>query len=359
MSIRRFLLAVVVLGLLLTGVAAAQEEITNTVMLGGSDELGPFLTDAAGMTLYIFTNDEPGVSNCSGDCAAAWPPLTVEEGENPTLAAGISGMLGVIEREDGTRQVTYNGWPLYYWMNDAAPGDATGQGRNDVWWVAAPPAVGLGMSALGSVPVDSMGMTLYTFANDTDGVSTCEADCLANWPAVMTQDPEALSLQPGLQGEFTASARSDGSQQVALNGMPLYTFAGDMEAGQANGEGMGGVWSAARLPALSVMASDEFGSMLVGPNGMTLYTFGMDEEGVLASACEDNCAVAWPPLVVPAGSEVMVAGDVMGEVTTFERPDGTTQVAYNGWPLYYWFRDVVPGDTTGHNVQDIWFVALP
>lgn len=356
---KRFLLLVVVLGLLLTGVAAAQDDMAHTVVLGGNDELGPFLTDAAGMTLYIFNRDEMGVSNCADNCAAAWPPLTVEEGAHPSAGPAVAGVLGVINRADGMHQVTYNGWPLYYYAQDMAAGDTNGQGVNDVWWVASTPSVGLGTSALGPVLVNSRGMTLYTFANDTDGTSTCEADCAATWPALITDTPDALSLQAGLPGAFTAGARSDGSQQIALNGMPLYTFAGDMEAGQTNGQGLGGVWFVATLPTLSVMPSDEFGSMLVGPNGMTLYTFAVDEQGTGASACEGDCAVAWPPLVVPAGSEVVVSGDVMGEVTTFERPDGTTQVAYNGWPLYYWINDVKPGDTTGHNFRDVWFVAVP
>ena len=356
---KRFLLLLVVLGMMLAGAVAAQDEMAPTVALGGTDELGPFLTDAAGMTLYIFTRDELGVSNCAGDCAAAWPPLTVEEGAHPTAGPGVSGVLGVIAREDGLHQVTHNGWPLYYYMEDMAPGDTVGQGKNDVWWVASTPSVGLGASALGPVLVNNRGLTLYTFDEDSGGVSTCVGGCAATWPALTTDTPDALSLQPALAGVFTAAARDDGSQQIALGGMPLYTFVGDTQPGQTNGQGMGGVWFAAQLPTLSVMASDEFGSMLVGPNGMTLYTFGMDEQGSGASACEGDCAVAWPPLVVPADSTVMVSGDVMGEVTTFARPDGTTQVAYNGWPLYYWINDVKPGDTTGHNFRDVWFVALP
>ena len=124
-------LGMVVVAALLVGAVSALaqgEEMAATVSLGGNDELGEFLVGAEGMTLYLFTNDEPGVSNCAGQCAENWPPLLVGEDERPTLAAGIPGRLGVITREDGGRQVTYNGTPLYYWINDAAPGDATGQG---------------------------------------------------------------------------------------------------------------------------------------------------------------------------------------------------------------------------------------
>ena len=78
------------------------------------------------------------MSNCTGQCADNWPPLLV--GDNASLAAGegVTGELGTIERGNGALQVTYNGLPLYYWSGDTAPGDADGQGFNDVWFVVSP-----------------------------------------------------------------------------------------------------------------------------------------------------------------------------------------------------------------------------
>jgi predicted lipoprotein with Yx(FWY)xxD motif len=101
--------------------------------LGLADtDLGEILVDGAGMTLYMFTNDSPDTSVCEGDCLVAWPPL---EGE-PTAGTGVDeALLGSIERGDGTTQATYNHWPLYYWQNDTAPGDTTGQNVNEVWFV--------------------------------------------------------------------------------------------------------------------------------------------------------------------------------------------------------------------------------
>jgi plastocyanin len=84
--------------------------------------------------LYLFTNDAPGVSNCSGNCALNWPPLLTVEA--PEAGEGADAdMLDVISRGDGMSQVTYNGWPLYYYAKDTGAGDKQGQGRNDVWWV--------------------------------------------------------------------------------------------------------------------------------------------------------------------------------------------------------------------------------
>lgn len=95
-------------------------------------ELGPILVDGEGMTLYLFTPDSPNTSTCFDDCLAAWPAL---EGE-PTAGEGTDdSLLGSFERDDGTIQATYDGWPLYYFAQDQAPGDVTGQAVNDVWWV--------------------------------------------------------------------------------------------------------------------------------------------------------------------------------------------------------------------------------
>ncbi|GAA4287040.1 hypothetical protein [Georgenia daeguensis] len=117
-----------------TGTADATDgsaDAATTLGLADTD-LGEIVVDGEGMTLYMFTKDSPGTSACEGDCLVAWPPL---EGE-PTAGEGLDeALLGSIERSDGTVQATYNDWPLYYWQNDAAPGDTTGQNVNEVWFV--------------------------------------------------------------------------------------------------------------------------------------------------------------------------------------------------------------------------------
>jgi predicted lipoprotein with Yx(FWY)xxD motif len=105
-----------------------------TVEVSDSD-LGEILVDAEGMTLYVFTNDTEGTSNCSGDCLAQWPPLTVDEGEEPVAGEGVSAELATIERDDGSVQVTANGLPLYYFAADQAAGDLNGQNVGGVWFV--------------------------------------------------------------------------------------------------------------------------------------------------------------------------------------------------------------------------------
>lgn len=103
------------------------------VTVAGTD-LGEVLVDGDGMTLYLFEPDAQGDPTCYDDCAAAWPPLLTDA--DPTAGDGAdAGLLGTAERDDGSTQVTYDGWPLYHWAADEAPGDTNGQGINDVWWV--------------------------------------------------------------------------------------------------------------------------------------------------------------------------------------------------------------------------------
>ncbi len=221
------------------------------------------------------------------------------------------------------------------------------------------PTVGLaGNADLGRFLVGPDGYTLYFFTNDTEGVSNCTGGCLENWPALTVESEDALSVQPGLAGEFGVITRTDDSSlQVTYNGWPLYYWLNDEVPGDATGQNVGDVWFVVQPAVLSAVESEEFGSLLVGPNGFTLYTFANDADG--ASNCVDGCAANWPPLTVAESQEVVVAEGVAGEVGTIERADGSLQVTYNGAPVYYWVNDVLPGDTTGQGRGDVWFVAQP
>src|SRR5215204_5123238 len=108
----------------------------TAVSVGENDALGSFLVDDKGMTLYLFTKDTPNTSNCYEKCATAWPPLLTTG--NPVGGEGVdASMLGTTTRTDGTMQVTYNGWPLYYYEKDKAPGDVVGQDVGGVWFVVS------------------------------------------------------------------------------------------------------------------------------------------------------------------------------------------------------------------------------
>jgi len=127
--------------------AASMEPAADGAVLVADSALGPILTDATGMTLYLFTNDSPGESACSGDCLVNWPPLTVASADEAVAGEGVTGELGTIERDDGTLQVTIEGLPLYYFAGDGEPGDLSGHQVGGVWFAVAPDGAAAGDEA--------------------------------------------------------------------------------------------------------------------------------------------------------------------------------------------------------------------
>jgi predicted lipoprotein with Yx(FWY)xxD motif len=221
----------------------------------GDTSLGKVLVDGKGMTLYVFTPDNAGDSTCYDDCEKAWPVLA---GSEAAAGAGLNAAdFGTTTRKDGSTQITFMKWPLYYFAGDKAVGDVAGQGLGGKWYVvdatgkmigadaaspaaAGGPAVNLGSTSLGDILVDGKGMTLYMFTADADGKSACSGDCLVNWPVLAG---EGATPGAGLAAaDFGSITRDDGSKQVTFNGMPLYYFAGDKAAGDVAGQGLGDKW---------------------------------------------------------------------------------------------------------------------
>ena len=100
--------------------------VTNTVIVSAG-----VLADSAGNTLYVFDNDEAGVSNCNEGCSDIWPPLTVD---GDAIAGDGVGTLATITRDDGTTQVTHHDQPLSYSSLEVGVGDQSGDGVNDGAW---------------------------------------------------------------------------------------------------------------------------------------------------------------------------------------------------------------------------------
>ena len=114
--------------------ATTAKSVTVATNVGA---LGVYLVDGIGRTLYMFDADHEGESACYDACATTWPPLTTRgsptAGEN---AAG--GPLSAITRTDGSQQVLYGVYPLYYFTGDTAPGQTNGQGSGGQWWIVGP-----------------------------------------------------------------------------------------------------------------------------------------------------------------------------------------------------------------------------
>jgi predicted lipoprotein with Yx(FWY)xxD motif/uncharacterized cupredoxin-like copper-binding protein len=141
----RRLIALVALAFLIVGSGSAfatgtpESAAEPTVFVRQDPTFGPFLTDPAGRTLYLFSKDtEPGKSVCTDKCEQNWPVFTATE--PLSLPGTVDGELSLITRDDGSTQVAYNGIPLYYFAGDANPGDTNGQAVGDVWWLVAPGA---------------------------------------------------------------------------------------------------------------------------------------------------------------------------------------------------------------------------
>jgi predicted lipoprotein with Yx(FWY)xxD motif len=112
----------------------------TSIAVATNAKLGQLLVDGKGMTVYLFVADTGTSSTCYTSCASIWPPVLTTGAPQGGTGADAS-LLGTTTRTDGKVEVTYAGHPLYYFVQDKAPGDATGQGINGfggLWWVLSP-----------------------------------------------------------------------------------------------------------------------------------------------------------------------------------------------------------------------------
>jgi len=252
--------------------AAAAPTGPAMVNLAKNDKFGSILVDDKGMSLYLFTNDTPNTSTCYDKCATFWPPLLTAG--NAVTGTGLDGSkFGTTTRTDGTTQVTYNSWPLYYFAKDKQAGDVTGEGVTNNWYL---------VSASGDA----------------------------------------------IKAPAEASATTQAPAAAAPTGPAM----------------------------VNLTKNDKFGSILVDDKGMSLYLFTNDTPNT--PTCYDKCATFWPPLLT-AGNAVPGTGLDASKFGTVTRTEGTTQVTYNGWPLYYYAKDKQAGDVTGQGVTNNWYLVSP
>jgi predicted lipoprotein with Yx(FWY)xxD motif len=112
----------------------------GTVITTAKSSAGTVLTNGSGKAVYVWAKDTGDMSNCNGACAGAWPPVTTT-GTATASGGAVASDIGTITRSDGTKQVTYDGHPLYYFAGDSGPGMASGQGSDAFgakWWLVTP-----------------------------------------------------------------------------------------------------------------------------------------------------------------------------------------------------------------------------
>jgi predicted lipoprotein with Yx(FWY)xxD motif len=209
-----------------------------------STEKGTVLVDQKGKTLYFFTKDANGTSACTGGCLAAWPIFSVAA---PKLDTGlVAADFGSITRADGKTQVTFKGWPLYYYAPDAVAGDVKGENVDNVWIVAKKSysimlantqLVGNdgknytadGKEGTGDTQyfVDAAGRTLYAFAKDKKNKNNyTKADFSndATWPIWVTDWKDVPSA---LDKSLFSTIDVFGKKQMTYKGWPMYYFGPD------------------------------------------------------------------------------------------------------------------------------------
>jgi predicted lipoprotein with Yx(FWY)xxD motif len=240
--------------------SASPSSVMTAALKTETTPVGTILASSHGLTLYYYSADKrgSGTSACTGGCATAWPPLAA-----PVKApAGIRlpGPLGMITRPGGVRQVTINGFPIYLYAGDKAPGQYMGNGVQGSWHVikihattaattGRAKALKVARTRAGTILASSRGLTLYYYSEDKphSGKSACTGVCATAWPplAAPVKAPAGARL-PGRLGVIT---RPNGVRQVTLNGYPLYLYAGDKAPGQAKGNGIEGSWHVIKIKA--------------------------------------------------------------------------------------------------------------
>lgn len=186
-----------------------------SILLAACAPAVPAATDTA------VPSDTPAVTDTTS-------PVTTDTSAVTDTPAASSAMTDTPAATSATMEATATG-----------PGYGSGGATN----TPGPVVVNISQNtALGSILVDGAGMTLYKYANDTSGTSTCSAACLANWPPLLATS--AVTAGTGLAStDFSTAMTTDGRTMVTYKGSPLYYFKNDVNPGDTKGNGTGGVWS--------------------------------------------------------------------------------------------------------------------
>lgn len=242
-------------------------EAKKEVSLATSATLGSYLSDKDGRSLYFFATDANGQASCTGGCQALWPAFYVDNLNADKLGTGLTFTdFAVITTTSGQKQLTYKGWPLYYYAPTPgsgytgtatnvpeSPGQTTGDGIGGVWFIAKPDysimlvrnqltghdgknyksdyTVGDGLTTYFT---DAQGLTLYTFKNDNFKKNNFTKEDFSNnavWPIYETDKIVVPSI---LDKSKFSVITVFGKSQLVYNGWPLYYFGQDAKVRGAN-----------------------------------------------------------------------------------------------------------------------------
>jgi predicted lipoprotein with Yx(FWY)xxD motif len=209
-------------GLAPAAVAAPSRATTPLVQVGSSAKFGNILVNGQGMTLYALSSEAGGTIHCSGGCLSVWLPVLVPAGGTaPTSVTGASGTFGTLTRPEGM-QVTYNGFPVYTFVNDKAPGDTNGDGivataLGGTWHLMQISSVPLAATAVErlSIHITATGATVWgrvtaryalngKLVQRTCARATCQFPVPLGARISFTQSPTNVSTWPFAEWKFRA-----------------------------------------------------------------------------------------------------------------------------------------------------------
>ena len=330
------------------------------------------LADDMARPLYVFEDDPVGKSVCVDACAQQFQPFAVSNGGK------AAGQWSIVTRPDKIKQWAYRGKPVYHFVGDTEGGQANGLKAGGPKWQTAkfelaadikrPPVVGVEESRNGGgyVLVDHEEKTLYTFNGNGLPKQECATTaCLHRFMPVVA--PEVA----GAVGDFATITRPDGVTQWTYKGKPLFTYSGDLTAGDVFGIGQSKDFEVTMLvrhwmPPEAGLRFDLARGPIVTKDKMTLYRLDTsfhqpDGHGIPNSApgnpvvgkamgtasCDDECLKTWQPYVAPKGA----VGTGYWEIMT--RKNGIRQWAFRGFAMYTYPGDKTPTDRSGADTYEV------
>ncbi len=355
-------------------------DVSKLMDAGTPQYLWRRIGDAEGKPLYTSDADQPGKSNCAGECAKEFMPFAAPSG------AKASGDWSVIARADGVKQWAYQGKPLYRYSGEDPRGEPQGarfQLKEDPAWhdpasktyspktgwrrAAFTPEQTLQMPA--SVELAAVATAGgVAFINPTTRMTIYAASASRKLPREW-QPVRAATLAIPIGGFTIVTRKDDTTRQWAYQGEALYTYAGDNAPGEANGLAAGNKDIHAALayrdftpPGVTFAQYQGRGTLMTTAKGQTLYTVtrfhatygGLEAIGgytisyneVKAQGsvgCEGDCVETWTPVLAAANAQA----SGFWELVT--RANGSKQWAYKGSPVYSYIGDKKPGEVEGTN----------
>jgi predicted lipoprotein with Yx(FWY)xxD motif len=219
------------------------------IHLDSNQQVGKHLVDKDGRSLYFFSNDADGLSNCTGNCLTTWP-IYYADSASTTYSSELSAAdFKTITTAAGTKQTTYKGWPLYYYAPGGAAeaaGQTTGEGVGDVWFVAKTNysimvanlqlTGGNGTNYLSdytpgtgrtSYLVDGNGNTLYAYARDSAFINKYTRPGFSNNPTWPIYETDNITVPSTFDKSLFVPTDFNGKKQMTYKGWPLYYHGAD------------------------------------------------------------------------------------------------------------------------------------